>query len=76
MAPHLSIGLRWRIVALKIDSGWSYRRIHRHLRVSIAAVQRTVRVYTETGNVEDLPRSGRPRATDAEDDAYVVEPSL
>ena len=71
----LAIGTRWRIVALRIDAGWSLRRIAGHLNVSLGGVRCILRIFEETDDVVDRPRSGRPRVTDQEDDNYVIEES-
>lgn len=69
----IAIGVRWRIIGLGIDAGWTMRRIATHFGVSLSAVHRTIRVYRDTGNVIDLPRSGRPSATDRDDDEFIVQ---
>lgn len=70
--PRLSLGTRWRIVSLRIDSGWSLRRIAQHLNVSLGAVRGTLRVYEHSQDVVDLPRSGRPSVTDQHDNNFLI----
>ena len=71
----LTIGTRWRIVALRIDAGWSLRRIAQHFNVSLGGVRCILQIFEETEDVVDRPRSGRPRVTDQMDDSYLVEES-
>ena len=71
----LSIGTRWRIVALRVDAGWSLRRIAEHFNVSLGGVRCVLQIFEETEDVLDRPRSGRPRVTDQMDDSFLVEKS-
>ena len=71
MPPNLANEIRLRIIALRVDAGWTLRRIATHLHVSVGAVQRCVRVHRQTGDIIDLPRAGRPPATDHEDDEFL-----
>jgi Transposase and inactivated derivatives len=59
-----------RIVTL-CQEGLSTRDVSRHLGVNQSDVVRTWRRYRDTGTVDDMPRSGRPRATTAVDDRYL-----
>ena len=73
--PRLTIGVRWRIVSLNVDAGWSLREIAAHFNISIGAVQNILRVYERTEDVVDMPRSGRPRVTDESDDNFIISVS-
>lgn len=61
---------RVRIVTL-CQEGLSTREVSRRLRVNQSDVVRTWRRYRDTGTVDDMPRSGRPRATTVVDDRYL-----
>ena len=73
--PRLTVGIRWRIVSLKIDAGWSLRRIASHFYVSVGAVRGVLRIYEKTGDVIDRSRSGRQRVTEEDDDNFLIEES-
>ena len=44
----------------------------RHFGCTRKTIERLRRQFRVTGNVADRPRSGRPRATTAADDGYIV----
>jgi hypothetical protein len=46
----------------------SLKAIGRQMGYHYAVVSRLVRKHTQTNNVKDLPRSGRPRVTSDRDD--------
>jgi hypothetical protein len=46
----------------------SFKAIGRQMGYHYTVVSRLVRKYTQTNNVKDLPRSGRPRVTSDRDD--------
>ena len=48
-------------------TGMSFKAIGRQMRYHYAVVSRLVRKHTQTNNVKDLPRSGRPRVTSDRD---------
>ena len=51
-------------------TGMSFKAIGRQMGYHYSVVGRLVRKHTQTNNVKDLPRSGRPRVTyDSEDRA-------
>ena len=58
---------RVRIVTL-CQEGLSTRDVSRRHGVKQSDVVRIWRRYRDTGTVDDMPRSGRPRATTAVDD--------
>ena len=61
---------RIRIVSL-CQEGLSSREVSRRLRVNQNDVVRTWRKYRDTGTVDDMHRSDRPKATIAVDDSYL-----
>jgi hypothetical protein len=44
-------------------TGMSFKAIERQMGYHYTVVSRLVRKHTQTNNVKDLPRSGRPRVT-------------
>ena len=63
--------MRERIIALH-EAGWPNPGIARHLGISPTTVRLWVRRHREGDGLDDLPRPGRPRATDREEDARMV----
>ena len=59
----LSIGTRWRIVALRVDARWSLRRIAEHFNVSLGGVRFVLQTFEETEDVLDRPRFSRRQRT-------------
>ena len=49
-------------------TGMSFKAIGRHMGYHYAVVSRLVRKHTQTNNVKDLSRSGKPRVTSDRDD--------
>ena len=49
-------------------TGMSFKAIGRQMGYHYTVVSRLVRKHTQTNNVEDLPRPGRPRVTSDRDD--------
>ena len=63
---------QYRVHTVTLCQEWvSTRHVSRRLGVNQSDVVRTWRRYRDTGTVDDMPRSGRPRATTAEDDRYL-----
>ena len=60
MVARLTIKDRWRIVFLRQDLKISLRQIARRLHCSPCTVYQVLQLYAATGDVKDLPRSGRP----------------
>ena len=58
---------RWQIISMH-TTGMSFKAIGRQMGYHYTVVSRLVRKYTQTNNVKDLPRSGRPRVTSDRDD--------
>ena len=57
----ISEAQRWQII------GMSFKAIGRQMGYHYTVVIRLVRKHTQTNNVKDLPRSGRPRVTSDRD---------
>ena len=70
--PVVSQEIRWRIVSLREDAGWSLGRIANHLVVPKSTVQHYATKFAATNSVTNDQRSGRPRAMDAECDQFVA----
>jgi transposase len=56
----LSTEDRWAIVALSKHTAWNQERIAKQVKCSRREVNYVLSKYRETGDVVDLPRSGRP----------------
>ena len=63
----ISEAQRWQIIGMH-STGMSLKAIGRQMGYHYTVVSRLVRKYTQTNNVKDLPRSGRPRVTSDRDD--------
>jgi transposase len=63
----ISEAQRWQIIGMH-STGMSLKAIGRHMGYHYTVVSRLVRKYTQTNNVKDLPRFGRPRVTSDRDD--------
>jgi hypothetical protein len=65
----ISEAQRWQIIGMH-TTGMSFKAIGRQMgyRYRYTVVCRLVRIHTQTNNVKDLPRSGRPRVTSDRDD--------
>ena len=57
----------WQIIGMH-TTGMSFKAIGRQMGYHYTVVSRLVRKHTQTNNVKDLPRSGRPRVTSDRDD--------
>lgn len=62
---------RGRIVGL-VEAGMSVRAAAHQVGTTPATASKWWNRYQATGNVDDLPRSGRPRVTSAAQDASIV----
>ena len=58
--PAVEKGLRWRIVSLSIDAGWSYKEIADHFGLAKSTIQDQIKRWRERDSIEDRLRSGRP----------------
>jgi hypothetical protein len=63
----ISEAQRWQIIDMH-TTGMSFKAIGRQMSYHYTVVSRLVRKHTQTNNVKDLPRSGRPRLTSDLDD--------
>jgi IS30 family transposase len=63
----ISEAQRWQIIDMH-TTGISFKAIGRQMGYHYTVVSRLVRKNTQTNNVKDLPRSGRPRVTSDRDD--------
>ena len=63
----ISEAQRWQIIGMH-TTGMSFKAIGRQMGYHYTVVSRLVRKHTQTNNVKDLPRSGRPRVTSDRDD--------
>jgi transposase/uncharacterized coiled-coil protein SlyX len=68
---HLSVEQRWTIVALHRD-GRDDSYIAARIPCDMKSVHRWMQHYEQHGNVEDEPRSGRPRSTDEAEDTNIA----
>lgn len=68
--PNLSSHQRSLIIGMA-QAGRPYIDIARQLNIHRNTVSNTVRRFQATGSIQELPRSGRPRVTDAQDDLYI-----
>ena len=63
----ISEAQRWQIIDM--HTTWMFfKAIGRQMGYHYTVVSRVVRKHTQTNNVKDLPRSGRPRVTSDRDD--------
>ena len=62
----ISEAQRWQIIGMH-TTGMSFKAIGRQMGYHYTVVSRLVRKHTQTNNVKDLPRSGRPRVTSDRD---------
>ena len=67
--------MRSRIVGMR-EAGMAFQDIARNLAVSLPTVRLWCRRWEESGNLNDLPRSGAPRKTTPEDDGAIVEEAV
>ena len=63
----ISEAQRWQIIGMH-TTGMSFKAIELQMGYHYTVVSRLVRKHTQTNNVKDLPRSGRPRVTSDRDD--------
>jgi hypothetical protein len=63
----ISEAQRWQIIGMHTP-GMSFKAIGRQIGYQYTVVSRLVRKHTQTNNVKDLPRSGRPQVTSDRDD--------
>ena len=59
-----------------IQTGLSHRHVALVLNRDCRVIDRLWNIFTHTGSVTDMPRSGRPRYTSARQDRYIVTSAL
>ena len=59
-----------------IHTGLSHRHVALVLNRDCRVIDRLWNLFTHTGSVTDMPRSGRPRYTSARQDRYIVTSAL
>ena len=67
----LSHDQRVQVITLQ-EKGWTYRRLADHFQVRPATILDLVAKYRRTGSVNDLPHTGRPRATTVRQDRVLT----
>jgi IS30 family transposase len=67
----ISEAQRWHIIGMH-TTGMSFKAIGRQMGYHYSVVGRLVRKHTQTNNVKDLPRSGRPRVAYDRDDRALL----
>ena len=70
--PRISVPTRWEVVHLR-KLNYTYRHIAEILSISSSACEAIYNKYLETGDVEDLPKSGRPRKGGVEEEKMLIE---
>ena len=69
----ISEAQRWQIIGMH-TTRMSFKAIGRQMGYHYTVINRLVRKHTQTNNVKDLPRSGRPRvASDRDDRAFWLD---
>ena len=63
----ISEAQRWQAIGMH-TTGMSFNAIGRQMCYYYSVVSRMARKHTQTNNVKNLPRSGRPRVTSDRDD--------
>jgi transposase len=63
----ISEAQRWQLIDMH-TTGMSFKAIGRQMGYHYTVVSRLVRKYTQTNNVKDLPKPGRPRVISDRDD--------
>lgn len=69
--PRLSHDQRVQIITL-VDEGYTYAQLAQRFNCRKATVVDLVRKFRQTNSVEDLPKSGRRRASTERQDRYLV----
>lgn len=76
MPKTISSQKKWEIIFLHINTqgpGLSISKIAKRLKLSISCVKHWIRVYRETGDVEEKKSPGRPRKTSQQEDQELVK---
>ena len=69
--PRLNNDKRNQAIGM-LNAGMSATVVSRHFGCTRKTIERLRRRFRVTGNLADRPRSGRPHATTATDDRYIV----
>ena len=67
---------RWEIIFLSLHPEgpkWAQERVAKYLKISPGMVQMWITRYKDTGSVDDVPRTGRSRATNEKQDMAMVK---
>ena len=67
----LSEAERWQAIGMS-NAGMSTRTIGDHFNVNHTVIVRLLRRHRDTGHVNDMPRSGRPRKTSNRSDRLLI----
>ncbi len=70
--PHISLADRWRIVSLK-EQGKTATEISKIVQASKSAINDLYQKYLKTGDVIDLPHTGRPQKITEEERKLIKE---
>ena len=71
MVKAISLKKRWEIVFLsthRLGPKLSIKKISKELKCAKSVVQHWVKVFKETGDVEETPHSGLPKITGPKED--------
>ncbi|XP_064485837.1 uncharacterized protein LOC135398352 [Ornithodoros turicata] len=63
---------RGRQIASMSLAGHSQRTIAREVGCCLSSVDRIIQRFRDEGQLEDAPRSGRPRATTSDEDSAII----
>lgn len=67
MSTHLSPKYKWAIINLTELAGWNQRQIANKLNCSQSTVSYTLKLYNETGDIEEREGRGRKPLVDVTD---------
>lgn len=79
MVKSLSVKKRWEVVFLhchRLGPKLPISKIAKNLKVSRGSINHWVDIYKQTGEVEELPKSGRKKVTGLKEDQLIKEVSL
>lgn len=69
--PGMTLDRRQMAIGM-LNAGVTAREVARQFNVNESTISRLKTRYQLTGNVKDMPRSGRPRKTTLAEDRYIV----
>ena len=70
--PRISDEMRHKVVALHHDQ-LGYKKIAKITGISISTIRWIIKKYEKTGQVQNLPKSGRPKKTSKRLDKLIVK---